>query len=167
MSRSGRVPPASVRPYPPPVPPCAAERQLLTDLFYPERLLRPGLTPHLAHLHINLLPGYQRAGHGRALVETFLQAAAAADAPSCHLAVYTANTAARRFYAKLGWHHVPAHNPGPWSPTADLVGKLPLRRAATAIRWHRGGSSQIARERRWSWSSGCSGRWWSVTARDR
>ncbi|MGO9161920.1 MAG: GNAT family N-acetyltransferase, partial [Streptosporangiaceae bacterium] len=112
-------------------------------------------------------PGYQRAGHGRALVETFLQAAAAADAPSCHLAVYTANTAARRFYAKLGWHHVPAHNPGPWSPMADLVGKLPLRWAATAIRWHRGGSSQIARERRWSWSSGCSGRWWSVTARDR
>lgn len=92
-----------------------AERRLLADLLNPERLLRPELLPYPAHLHINLLPDYRRAGHGRSLVETFLRAAAASGARSAHLAVYTANTGARSFYDKIGWHGVQVSDPGPWT----------------------------------------------------
>ncbi len=105
----GRHPP------PPPPAPATAEQRLLAELFNPERMLRPELAAHPAHLHINLLPDYQRAGHGRALVEVFLKSAATSGAGSCHLAVNTANAAARLFYDRLGWHHVPVLNPGRWT----------------------------------------------------
>ena len=48
--------------------------------YQPERLVWPGLEEYPAHLHIDLLPPFQGAGHGRALMETFYAAAAQAGA---------------------------------------------------------------------------------------
>ena len=101
-------------PAPPPEPVTAEDRQL-ANLFNPTRLIRPELAPYPAHLHINLLPDYQGSGYGRALVNEFMPALAAAGAPAAHLSVYTANAAARGFYAKLDWQEIPASEPGGWT----------------------------------------------------
>ena len=115
--------PSMLERYPlPPAEPETAEERQLANLFNPERLIRPELAPHPAHLHINLLPDYQGQGHGRDLMATFLDAAGRAGAPSVHLSVYTANTSARGFYARLGWHEVPASSPGPWTFLARACG---------------------------------------------
>jgi len=98
---------------PPPAAPQTEEQLKLDDMFHMERILLPELELYPAHLHINLLPDYQGAGHGRALVATFLASVAAAGAESCHLVVRKANTGALRFYAKLGWQNIPVANPGP------------------------------------------------------
>jgi ribosomal protein S18 acetylase RimI-like enzyme len=101
-------------PTPPPGPETAEDRQL-GNLFNPERMIRPELAPHPAHLHINLLPGHQGRGFGRTLMTEFLTAAAGQGAPSAHLSVYTANAGARAFYSRLGWYEVKASEPGPWT----------------------------------------------------
>jgi ribosomal protein S18 acetylase RimI-like enzyme len=82
------------------------EEWLLRFLFNPERMLRPELGHYPAHLHIDLLPAYQGAGHGRRLIETFIDAAAAAGAPAVHLAVATSNTRAIGFYDRLGFQPI-------------------------------------------------------------
>jgi len=99
---------------PPSGPPVTEEEQRLDAMFHPERRLRPELAPHPAHLHINLLAEYRRAGHGRGLISTFLASVAAAGAASCHLGVRPANVAARRFYASVGFRpiEVPGVEPG-------------------------------------------------------
>lgn len=89
--------------YPPPVEPVrTADERLISTLHHPERMLAPELAPHPAHLHVDLLPEAQGAGHGRRLVETFLLAAAAAGAPSLHLGTGAGNARAVRFYTRLG-----------------------------------------------------------------
>lgn len=70
---------------------------------HPERMILPALAGYPAHLHIDLLPAYQRRGYGRALMDRLLSALAAAGAPGVHLVVLTANTAALAFYARLGF----------------------------------------------------------------
>jgi ribosomal protein S18 acetylase RimI-like enzyme len=101
-------------PQPPAVPGNAEERQL-ANLFNPGRMSWPELAAHPAHLHINLLPDYQGGGFGRALMTTFMETLADRGVPSAHLAVYTANTAAHGFYARLGWSQVQVAEPGPWT----------------------------------------------------
>jgi ribosomal protein S18 acetylase RimI-like enzyme len=98
---------------PPAGTPTSDEERKLADMFCPEHMLRPELAPHPAHLHINLLPDYQGAGHGRTLISTFLASVAAAGARSCHLAVRVANPGALRFYEKLGWQRIEVTDPGP------------------------------------------------------
>jgi ribosomal protein S18 acetylase RimI-like enzyme len=98
---------------PPAGTPASDEERKLADMFAPEHMLRPELEPHPAHLHINLLPDYQGAGHGRELMTTFLASVAAAGARSCHLTVRAANTGALRFYDKLGWLRIDVADPGP------------------------------------------------------
>jgi len=93
-------------------PPDTEEGQRLDALFHPERLLRPELAPHPAHLHINLLAGYRRMGYGRELMGTFLASVAAAGAPSCHLSARRENVDARRFYESLGWRPIEVSDPG-------------------------------------------------------
>jgi ribosomal protein S18 acetylase RimI-like enzyme len=80
-------------------------------LHDPERMIVPELAEYPAHLHIDLLPEHQRAGHGRALMGAFVGALARAGVPAVHLGMLTANTAARAFYDRLGFHPiaVPAH----------------------------------------------------------
>jgi ribosomal protein S18 acetylase RimI-like enzyme len=87
-------------------PPATDEERKLADLFNPAMMLVDGLAPYPAHLHINLLPEYQGAGFGRAMMSTFLASVAAAGVASCHLAVRPANTAALGFYARLGWQRL-------------------------------------------------------------
>lgn len=90
----------------PPRPPVTDEQRLLATGFDPKRMLAPELAPYPAHLHVDIAPEHQGGGHGRALIETFLQAAAAAGAPAVHLGMDPANTGARAFYDRLGFHEV-------------------------------------------------------------
>jgi ribosomal protein S18 acetylase RimI-like enzyme len=91
---------------PPSGPPQTEEEHRLDAMFHPERRLRPELAPHPAHLHINLLGGYRRSGHGRELISMFLASVGAAGAASCHLGYRPANVNAGRFYARVGWRPI-------------------------------------------------------------
>lgn len=88
-------------------PASAAEQDLLGMLFGPVRPVPPELAGYPAHLHIDLLPAYQRRGHGRALIRRFLAALTAAGVPAVHLGMAPANTAARAFYDRLGFREIP------------------------------------------------------------
>jgi len=90
----------------PPDPPGTPDEVLVEALYHPEWMLRPELAGYPAHLHIDLLPGYQGAGYGRRLVGTFLAAAARAGAGAVHLGVAQANVRARGFYDRLGFHEI-------------------------------------------------------------
>jgi ribosomal protein S18 acetylase RimI-like enzyme len=103
---AGRYPPPS------PDPPASREEELLALHYQPERLVRPGLKEYPAHLHIDLLPPFQGAGHGRALMETFYAAAAQAGAAGVHVTVATANTRALGFYDRLGFRTLNIAEPG-------------------------------------------------------
>jgi len=61
---------------------------------------------------MDLLPPFQRAGHGRALMETFYAAAAGAGAAGVHVTVMKANTRAIGFYRRLGFRPLEAAEPG-------------------------------------------------------
>jgi ribosomal protein S18 acetylase RimI-like enzyme len=82
-------------------------------LHEPERMIIPELAGYPAHLHIDLLPAYQRSGWGRQLIETFLQALRRNGVPGVHLGMVTANTPARAFYDRLGFHVLEVRDPGP------------------------------------------------------
>ena len=88
---------------------------LMPDLialhYRPERLVWPGLGEYPAHLHIDLLPPFQGAGHGRALMETFYAAAAGAGAAGVHVTVAKANTGAIGFYRRLGFRPLEVADP--------------------------------------------------------
>ena len=104
--------------------PRVADRYPLTDgttptdamirlLHDPERLLWPELAAYPAHLHIDLLPEYQRSGFGRALMERLVAALAGAGVPGVHLGMVTTNVRARPFYDRLGFHQIPVPDPAP------------------------------------------------------
>jgi len=112
--RAHWIPLLATRYQPPPDPPVTAEDQRLSGMFHPERMMHPELAAYPAHLHINILPGYQGSGHGRALMDRFLASIAAAGARSCHLGVRVANTSARAFYARLGWQPIDVRGPEAW-----------------------------------------------------
>ncbi|QYC38999.1 ribosomal-protein-alanine N-acetyltransferase [Nonomuraea coxensis DSM 45129] len=102
--------------YPAPAPghvPATPTEQLVALLHDPERMILPELAGYPAHLHIDLLPGHQRAGHGRALMTAFLGALADGGVAAVHLSMLTANTRARAFYDRLGFHELPVPDPGP------------------------------------------------------
>lgn len=86
---------------------------LMTDfLHHPEWLIRSELADYPAHLHIDLLPGYQGRGYGRALLTTLFAALDEAGAKRVHLVMSTANTGARAFYDRIGFHEIPVPDPG-------------------------------------------------------
>ncbi|RAJ32009.1 acetyltransferase (GNAT) family protein [Kitasatospora sp. SolWspMP-SS2h] len=100
--------------YPRPTGAPATPSETMIDLMHtPERMVLPELADYPAHLHIDLLPSHQRAGYGRELIHTLLAALAAKGVPRVHLGMVTANTAARPFYDRLGFHPVPVPDPGP------------------------------------------------------
>jgi GNAT superfamily N-acetyltransferase len=82
-------------------------------LHTPERMNVAGLADYPAHLHIDLLPDYQRAGHGRALVDTFVAALRRANVPALHVGMVSANRTARPFYDRLGFHVIDVADAGP------------------------------------------------------
>jgi ribosomal protein S18 acetylase RimI-like enzyme len=91
--------------------PASAEDEGLARLYRPERMLVAGLAGYPAHLHIDLLPPYQRSGYGRRLIENFAAAAARAGAPGVHVAVGPTNTGAQEFYQRVGFAPVPVRDP--------------------------------------------------------
>ncbi|MDX6282404.1 MAG: hypothetical protein QOH03_3475 [Kribbellaceae bacterium] len=101
--------------YPAPTRPPESPTELMISLLHnPERLVIPEVAAYPAHLHIDLLPPYQRAGHGRALMTTLLNALSTAGVPAVHLTMLTSNIPARAFYDRLGFHHIPV-------PGVDVV----------------------------------------------
>lgn len=100
--------------YPAPSGPPATPSEEMAGLMHrPERMIVPELAGYPAHLHIDLLPEYQRAGHGRALMGAFLGALRGKGVPAVHLGMVTANVNARPFYDRLGFHVIPVPDPGP------------------------------------------------------
>jgi ribosomal protein S18 acetylase RimI-like enzyme len=93
-------------------PPVAPDDAMLALHHSPERMLLPELAGFPAHLHIDLLPAVQGAGHGRALIATFLTALAGRGVPAVHLGMVTANTRARGFYDRLGFTEIPVPDAG-------------------------------------------------------
>jgi ribosomal protein S18 acetylase RimI-like enzyme len=98
---------------PPVDPPVTREDFMLGLHFHPERMLGPQLATHPAHLHIDLLPQWQRRGFGRVLIERLLAGLAAAGVPAVHLGMLSSNTAARAFYDRLGFVELPVVDAGP------------------------------------------------------
>jgi GNAT superfamily N-acetyltransferase len=96
----------------PPEPPASPDDEMIALHYRPERLLWPGLAEYPAHLHIDLLPPFQGAGHGRALMETFYAAAARAGAAGVHVTVVAANLRALGFYRRLGFRPLEVASPG-------------------------------------------------------
>jgi len=72
------------------------------EALYAENLL----DDYPAHLHINLLSGYQRRGLGERLIRTFEDHMKQKRVPGIHLITSTLNTKAVPFYDKLGYRVV-------------------------------------------------------------
>jgi ribosomal protein S18 acetylase RimI-like enzyme len=90
----------------PPEHPDSFEEAILRDLHNPARMIVPELADYPAHLHIDLLPGYQGQGLGRRLMEVFLAVLRARGVERVHLGMDPANTGARAFYDKLGFEPI-------------------------------------------------------------
>lgn len=86
---------------------------MLDRHHHPERMLVPGLERYPAHLHIDLLAPWRGQGWGRVLLARFLAGLRASGVPRVHLGMLTANTGARAFYDRLGFHVIPVADPGP------------------------------------------------------
>ncbi|MGW4463986.1 GNAT family N-acetyltransferase [Micromonospora sp. NPDC004704] len=100
--------------YPPPAGEPTTPDEVMAHLLHtPERMVLPELAGYPAHLHIDVLPAYQRTGHGRALIDTFTAALRRAGVPGLHLGMVTANANARVFYDRLGFHPVDVTDAGP------------------------------------------------------
>ena len=97
----------------PPQPPVSPDEQMLALHYWPERLLWPGLAQFPAHLHVDLLPAFQGAGYGRALMATFCGAVANAGAAGVHVTVVADNVPAIGFYRRLGFEPLAVDDPGP------------------------------------------------------
>ena len=93
-------------------PAATGDDEMLALHYRPERMLWPGLSSYPAHLHIDLLPPFQHAGHGRRLMETFFAAVAEAGAAGVHVVVAAGNAAAFGFYDRLGFRRLPVDDPG-------------------------------------------------------
>jgi ribosomal protein S18 acetylase RimI-like enzyme len=94
-------------------PPATPTDKMIGLLHEPERMLVPHVVAdHPAHLHIDILPGYQGAGYGRGLMTEFLRALGRAGVPRVHLGMSVHNTRARAFYDRLGFYEIPVDMPG-------------------------------------------------------
>ncbi|MGV9324368.1 GNAT family N-acetyltransferase [Streptosporangium sandarakinum] len=67
----------------------------------------------VCHRRRALLPDHRRKGHGRSLMNAFLDALNRKGVGAAHLGMVTADTAARAFYDRLGFHEIPVADPGP------------------------------------------------------
>lgn len=77
----------------------------------PENLLHEDepqlLEDYPAHMHIDILPEYQRHGLGRKLIDTFSAAVRQDGAKGLHLLMAQANIDAGKFYVRTGWQRYP------------------------------------------------------------
>ena len=81
-----------------------AER--IEQLHHPEWMWHEELADYPAHLHIDLLPEAQGKGSGRALMGTYLAALRTRGVRRVHLGMSAANTNAKAFYDRLGFHEL-------------------------------------------------------------
>jgi ribosomal protein S18 acetylase RimI-like enzyme len=65
------------------------------------------LQTYPAHLHIDILPEYQRKGYGTALINAFFEAVKRRGANGVHLDMVQHNVKARAFYERLGFQICP------------------------------------------------------------
>lgn len=103
----------------------ASDAALVRAIHHPWSPPEEILVDFPAHLHIDLLPEAQGAGHGRALMQALLGALADAGAPGVHVGVAGANVRAVGFYERLGFTT--------WSQRPDgrvMVKRLTGRRRA-------------------------------------
>ncbi len=77
-------------------------RQVLAWAAYSDSA-EPFFGDYPAHLHINVLPGYQRRGIGEGLIRCFEQRMAAQGVTGIHLGTSNRNCKALPFYAKQGY----------------------------------------------------------------
>ncbi|MFI6926811.1 GNAT family N-acetyltransferase [Nonomuraea spiralis] len=94
-------------------PPVTADDLMLTLHHRPERMLLPELAGHPAHLHIDLLPGWQGKGWGRRLMSSFVDGLRAAGVARLHLGMVSTNVSARAFYDRLGFAELAVAVAGP------------------------------------------------------
>ncbi|MFJ3222039.1 GNAT family N-acetyltransferase [Streptomyces sp. NPDC086783] len=104
--------------------PANADEAIVALLHDPERMVVPEVAAYPAHLHIDLLPGWQGRGHGRELMRTLLAALGEKGVPAVHLVMVTANTRARAFYDRLGFHELDVPDPGPVTCLGRTTGRL-------------------------------------------
>lgn len=97
----------------PPDPPVTPDDIMLWLHHNPQRMLLAELAAYPAHLHIDLLPGWQHRGWGRRLMATLIDGLRAAGAPAVHLAMASHNTGARAFYDRLGFAKIRVPGAGP------------------------------------------------------
>ncbi|MEV1146423.1 GNAT family N-acetyltransferase [Micromonospora sp. NPDC049799] len=115
--------------YPPPNgDPTTPDAVMAHLLHTPERMVLPDLAHYPAHLHIDLLAGYRRSGHGRALVDRFVTALRERGTPAVHVGMVTANRRARPFYDRLGFRPLPVADPGPLTYLGLAVPDPPAER---------------------------------------
>jgi ribosomal protein S18 acetylase RimI-like enzyme len=79
---------------------------LVAMLHHPPRGDDAVVVEHPSHLHIDLLPGAQGQGWGRALMEELQDLLRAAGSVGVHLGVSARNQRARGFYAHLGYEEL-------------------------------------------------------------
>jgi ribosomal protein S18 acetylase RimI-like enzyme len=100
------------RKYAPVTPPPKDRDELIRYLgLNPEYMLKPQVEQYPAHLHIDLLPGLQRRGWGRALMQTLVAALREQGVPGLHLGMDPDNVSARAFYERLGFQALPSSKP--------------------------------------------------------
>jgi GNAT superfamily N-acetyltransferase len=78
-----------------------------------DAVMMDALRRYPAHLHINLLPAYQRQGFGHRLMWTFLDTVRGYGVPAVHLAYAKVNIPARQFYKRLGFQPLTVRDPDP------------------------------------------------------
>jgi ribosomal protein S18 acetylase RimI-like enzyme len=82
------------------------DERLIRGFHHPQ-LTPPAITdPYPAHLHIDLLPRFQRRGLGRSLIDRWLQLMRSFGVSGVHLGVGAANERAVRFYRAYGFHEL-------------------------------------------------------------
>ncbi|MFI9592998.1 GNAT family N-acetyltransferase [Nonomuraea sp. NPDC052265] len=94
-------------------PPVTPDDVMLALHHRPERMLVPELAGHPAHLHIDLLPGWQGRGWGRRLMSAFVDGLRAAGVARLHLGMVSTNAPARAFYDRLGFTELAVADAGP------------------------------------------------------
>ncbi|EXJ94619.1 hypothetical protein A1O1_03015 [Capronia coronata CBS 617.96] len=100
-----------------PIPddPAAWETDLPTALkqimFTPEGMLHREhhelLAQWPAHLHVDILPPYQKQGYGRQLIKHYCTMARVSGAIGIHLLMATSNEEAQMFYDRVGFKRFP------------------------------------------------------------
>jgi ribosomal protein S18 acetylase RimI-like enzyme len=87
---------------------CASLRKYIHD---PDQLLHekwPALMQNYpGHLHIDVLPEYQRFGMGRKLMEAFLAQMRRQESSGIHLGMVSSNEGAEKFYRRMGFGRFP------------------------------------------------------------